>query len=688
MAALNQALVLALETNNPRESYLVATETLLRLLDNIIREPQNAKYRTVRLENPSIKEKLLSVVGMKQLMLAIGFIEANGTLTVPPNVLLASLRKYREFIHERKELVKNPPKPSAGIDKDASVKAPAPASTATATAAAVNSKTNGTGTTDIDMASFVPSATSSGEDSRPAADSVTTPAPATPVIKASRPFLARIEFPRVLPPGNSLLQQLELLSDQVMQYEDDLLQASGRSLIPLERLRARAKEKQAQWRRLLQQGAAAQGANATEQEPSAEDLLVEELTAWFRGEFFRWVNAMPCTVCGNEKTQLVQSTVEDGVRVEVYRCCGQLRRFYRYNDVEKLLHTRRGRCGEWANCFTFLCRCLGYEARYVFSTGDHVWTEVWSERRQRWIHVDPCENVLDAPLMYEHGWRKEITFVFAFAHDDVQDVSWRYSNDHTSLVQRRRAVCRESTLLDAVWKLRGKRRAKLSADRVAALRRRTFDECLELLACGQRVPTPGELEGRSSGSLEWRLQRGEQQVNTRYMFIPTADEVQAKQFNIRYCCATDRYERFLKGSSNRVNERITETSHGWESRQYMSRNIFRKEEHDWQMVYLARTEGTEEATIEWYFDFSVQGLRVKQIELRFGQETYESAKVELYFIKADGSRSEALSSLCECGKFTLQARLSGGSSWQHAQLFRQSKASTDECPFEMNVILM
>lgn len=130
------------------------------------------------------------------------------------------------------------------------------------------------------------------------------------------------------------------------------------------------------------------------------------------------------------------------------------------------------------------------------------------------------------------------------------------------------------------------------------------------------------------------------------------------------------------------------------------------------MQHPSIAEGTEEATIEWYFDFSVQGLRVKQIELRFGQETYESAKVELYFIKADGkllrcarisalsvtnskwrfhlagSRSEALSSLCECGKFTLQARLSGGSSWQHAQLFRQSKASTDECPFEMNVILM
>ncbi|XP_035914068.1 peptide-N(4)-(N-acetyl-beta-glucosaminyl)asparagine amidase [Anopheles stephensi] len=676
MAALNQALVLALETN-PKESYVVAAETLLRLLDNIIREPQNAKYRTVRIDNPSIREKLLSVEGMKQLMLAIGFIESNGTLTVPSNVLLANLRRYREFIHERKELIKNPPK-----EKEIN------------STPGISCSTSATANDNIPLERTVQKSKPemvlqpSGSNNAPAHQpSPPTQTEAPCVIKSSRPFLARIEFPKVVQGNNTLLRQLELLSDQVMQYEDELLLASGKSLIPIETLTAKAKGKLAQWKRLL-----ASNDTSAQQEPSEEDLLLAELTAWFRAEFFTWVNALPCTVCGNEKTQLVRSTVEDGVRVEIYRCCGQLRHFYRYNDVEKLLQTRRGRCGEWANCFTFLCRCLGYDARYVFSTGDHVWTEVWSEQKQRWIHVDPCENVLDAPLMYEHGWRKEITYVFGFARDDVQDVSWRYSNNHKLLLQRRRegGACSEQALLDAIGKLRTKRRAGLNCtpERMSYLRQRTVDECLELLGNAGRVPTAAEREGRSSGSLEWRLQRGEQQINTRYMFIPTQEEVQAKQFNIRYCCATDCYERFLKGSSNRVNERITEKANGWESRQYVSRNIFRKEEHDWKMVYLARTEGTDEATIEWNFDFSVQGLRVKQIELRFGQETYDGAKVELYYIKSDGTQSQALSSLCECGKFTLQARLSGGKSWQHAQLFRQSKSATDEYPFEMNIVLM
>ena len=64
--------------------------------------------------------------------------------------------------------------------------------------------------------------------------------------------------------------------------------------------------------------------------------------------------------------------------VQVYSCniCHVKTLFPRYNDPEKLLETRRGRCGEWANCFTLMCRALGWETRYVADETDHVWTEV------------------------------------------------------------------------------------------------------------------------------------------------------------------------------------------------------------------------------------------------------------------------------------------------------------------------
>lgn len=56
-------------------AYIESVTILLKILDNVIREPQNDKYRTIRLENKIIKEKLLCLNGVRQLLHKIGFIE-------------------------------------------------------------------------------------------------------------------------------------------------------------------------------------------------------------------------------------------------------------------------------------------------------------------------------------------------------------------------------------------------------------------------------------------------------------------------------------------------------------------------------------------------------------------------------------------------------------------------------------
>lgn len=336
--------------------------------------------------------------------------------------------------------------------------------------------------------------------------------------------------------------------------------------------------------------------------------------------------------------------------------------------------TRSGRCGEFANCFTFLCRCLGYDARYVYCTSDHVWTEVYNHSKKRWIHIDPSENVFDSPLMYEHGWKSKLDYVLSFSKDDIQDVTWRYSNRHKEVLARRN-LCKEDELISALMQLRNKRQFNESAARKKFVCLRTLSELSELMII--RDPTENELKGRSSGSLSWRLERGEQNVNNFYVFKLNDQEKLSKNFNIRYSCAKNSYERLVSTS-------VIDSSKDWKDWNFQSENIFRKIEHDHKIVYLSRTEGSSNGMIHFKFDFT--GFTIKSIALRLETKIFESGKVHIDYLD-ELDRIVAKDDIYSTSKFSIKVHLSGGNgdcAWQHAQIFRQP-LNDDDFPFQLSI---
>ncbi|CAN6624121.1 peptide-N(4)-(N-acetyl-beta-glucosaminyl)asparagine amidase [Trichomonascus vanleenenianus] len=292
--------------------------------------------------------------------------------------------------------------------------------------------------------------------------------------------------------------QLERLSETPLAYENGDLLDRALEVMPLERLFGESDRRAAE--------------DATW---GSQDYLVMELLKWFKHDFFTWVNSPQCPQCHGETSGMggtAPSPQEraDGAGVtELYKCnsCQRIERLPRYGSPGKLLETRRGRCGEWANCFTLLCRALGLRARWVWNSEDHVWTEVYSERQKRWVHCDSCEEAWDKPTLYEKGWGKRMAYCIGFSAEGATDVTRRYVRDKEKALPRDKIS--EADLVTVLKRITSYRREAIPQD-VDRLQAEDKDEQEELASYSATATATTEAVGpRESGAGEWTKARGE-----------------------------------------------------------------------------------------------------------------------------------------------------------------------------------
>jgi len=150
------------------------------------------------------------------------------------------------------------------------------------------------------------------------------------------------------------------------------------------------------------------------------------------------------------------------------------------------------------------------------------------------------------------------------------------------------------------------------------------------------------------------------------------------------------------------NDTILEEKSTWEKGiNIVEGGIFRKVEHDWKMVYLARSSQAEYGCIKWTFKTTNPELNIETFTLKAKSEVFHEANVSWEVEAIFNDDKMIVISISDCKNFCTEkvrdaiklnviVKLSGGKgelAWQHAQLFRQSLEKTNEPSMIINIQL-
>mmetsp|Transcript_39055 Transcript_39055/g.107603 ORF Transcript_39055/g.107603 Transcript_39055/m.107603 type:complete len:171 (-) Transcript_39055:84-596(-) len=95
---------LATLSSQPWAAQEACYSVLLKLLQNLVQNPEEPKFRTVKRGNAAIKAKVLDCPGGADVLLRAGFVEGPETYVLPPDASVEALRSVLERLQNESSL--------------------------------------------------------------------------------------------------------------------------------------------------------------------------------------------------------------------------------------------------------------------------------------------------------------------------------------------------------------------------------------------------------------------------------------------------------------------------------------------------------------------------------------------------------------------------------------------------------